>query len=143
MSQETVLLLGNSELTLGEPFRIVTPSRSNPDSDAPMHVVAEGPACADGCWLAIRHPGRVRRLVLTRPECPDDELGHRLGEIHAETLVVLDTSAPVEAGQIYQQRIPRAYRFFVYAPQRCAGLIADFLRRGETFIVNTGAQTAW
>jgi pimeloyl-ACP methyl ester carboxylesterase len=140
MSQEPVLVLGNGELALGEPFRVVSPSA---DDEAPAHVLAEGRASLDGCWLAIRHPERVRRVVLIRPACPDDELTQRLGEIQAETLIVLDASAPADAADVYQQRIPRAYRFFVYAPSRLVRLIADFLLRGETFVVNTGETRSW
>jgi pimeloyl-ACP methyl ester carboxylesterase len=140
MSQEPVLFLGNRELALGEAFCVVGP---NQEVEAAAHVVAEGEACAHGCWLAIRQPERVRRVVLIRPGCPDNELTQHLGEIRAQTLVVFDATAPPDAGQVFQQRIPRAYRFFVYAPSRLARLITDFLQRGETFIVNTGETRSW
>jgi pimeloyl-ACP methyl ester carboxylesterase len=154
MSQAPVLLLGNRGLALGERFRVLTPTQSDlgadgpadflaQTTDGPVHVVAESSASAPGCWLAIRYPHLVRRLVLAGPECLDDELLGRVGEIQAETLVVFDSTAPDHAGQAVQQRIPRVYRFFVYAPHKLAGLIADFLERGETFVVNTGAQAGW
>jgi pimeloyl-ACP methyl ester carboxylesterase len=148
MSRETVLCLGDIP-GLGEHFRVLTPEQPPLDADSlaaflgqvadgPVHVVAEGSRVGVACWLAIRFPHLVRRLVLARPTCLGEDLVRRLGEIQAETLVVLDSAAPPEAGQVYQERLPRAYRFFVYAPSRLTSLVADFLLRGERFVVNTG-----
>jgi pimeloyl-ACP methyl ester carboxylesterase len=149
MSQERVVLLGSRQLALAEGFRVLTPEQPPTDADAlaefiarsadgPVHVVAESSMAGVGCWLAIRFPNLVGRLVLARPACPGEDLIERLGEIQAETLLVFDSTADPEHGHVYQQRIPRAYRFFVYAQGRLVGLVTDFLRRGETFIVNTG-----
>ena len=154
MSQETVVLLGTSGLAPGEGFRVVAPEQPTADPDAlaefiaqsadgPVHVIAELSMAGVGCWLAIRFPHLVHRLVLARPACPGEDLVERLGEIQAETLVVFDTPAGPEQGQVYQQRIPRAYRFFIYAPRRRGALVTDFLRRGETFLVNTGETHSW
>jgi pimeloyl-ACP methyl ester carboxylesterase len=157
---ETVLLLADDmELvpSLAQQFRVLAPKQPPTEAedledflllraqagDAPVHVVAEAAAAQTACWLAIRAPERVQRLVLARPACLSDDLVRRLGEIQAETLVVLDSAAPAEAGHEYQQRLPRAYRFFLYSPARLGSLIADFLVRGERFIVNTGEATSW
>jgi pimeloyl-ACP methyl ester carboxylesterase len=154
---DTVLLLGDPELvpSLAQQFRVLAPKQP-PDAvdgledflrahagEGSVHVVAEADAGQTACWLAIRAPERVRRLVLAWPPCFDDRLVQHLNEIQAETLVVLDTVAPAEAGQLFQQRIPRAYRFFVYSRARLGSLIADFLVRGQTFIVNTGDAASW
>jgi pimeloyl-ACP methyl ester carboxylesterase len=154
---DTVLLLGDAALVpaLARHFRVLAPREPPAEADelddflraqaaeGSVHVVAEADAGQPACWLAIRAPERVRRLVLASPPCLDDKLVQHLNEIQAETLVVLDTAAPAEAGQVFQQRIPRAYRFFVYSPARLGSLLADFLVRGETFIVNTGDAAAW
>jgi pimeloyl-ACP methyl ester carboxylesterase len=154
---ETVLLLGEAELvpSLAQQFRVLAPKQA-PDAvdtlddflraqaaDGAVHVVAEAAATQPACWLAIRAPDRVRRLVLAWPPCLEDKLVRRLSEIQAETLVLLDSTAPPGAGQAYQLGIPRAWRFVVYARRGSASLIADFLRRGETFIVNTGEAPSW
>jgi pimeloyl-ACP methyl ester carboxylesterase len=154
---ETLLLLADAELvpSLAQHFRVLAPKQAPSEveqledflraqaGEAPVYVVADAAAAHTACWLAVRAPERVRRLVLTRPGCLDDKLVQHLNEIDAETLVVLDTAAQPEAGQVLQQRIPRAYRFFVYSPARLGSLIADFLMRGERFIVNTGEAASW
>jgi pimeloyl-ACP methyl ester carboxylesterase len=154
---DTVLLLGDPELvpTLAQQFRVLAPKQP-PDAvdgledflraqaaERAVHVVADADAAQTACWLAIRAPERVRRLVLAWPPCLDQKLVQHLNEIQAETLVVLHTAAPAEAGQLLQQRIPRAYRFFVYSPSRLGSLVADFLVRGQTFIVNAGEAPSW
>jgi pimeloyl-ACP methyl ester carboxylesterase len=154
---DTVLLLGDAALlpTLAQHFRVLAPREPPAEPDgledflraqagkAAVHIVAQAAATQPACWLAIRAPERVRRLVLAWPPCLEDRLTRHLNEIQAETLVVLDTAAEAEAGQHFQQRIPRAYRFFVYAPARLGSLVADFLVRGQTFIVNTGEAPSW
>jgi pimeloyl-ACP methyl ester carboxylesterase len=154
---ETVLLLGDVELvpTLAQQFRVLAPKQLPEEADGleeflhaqaaegSVHVVAEGSAAQPACWLAIRAPQRVRRLVLARPACLGEDVVERLADVQAETLVVLDSTAPPEAGQVYQRCIPRAYRFFVYSPTRLGALVTDFLMRGETFIVNPGKATSW
>jgi pimeloyl-ACP methyl ester carboxylesterase len=154
---DTVLLLGDAALvpTLAQHFRVLAPREIPPEVDGledflraqaaeePVHVVAEAGAAPTACWVAIRRPERVRRLVLAWPPCVPEKLVQHLKEIQAETLVIMDPAAPPEAGHIFQQRIPRAYRFFVYSPARLGSLVADFLVRGETFIVNTGEAPSW
>src|ERR671933_2296117 len=103
MSDEAVLCLGDLP-RLDERFRMLVPEQPPPDADAlaaflaqvadgPVHVVAESSLAGVACWLAIRFPHLVRRLVLARPACLTQDLVQRLGEIQAETLVVLDTRA--------------------------------------------------
>lgn len=153
---DTVLLLGEPELvpSLAQQFRVLAPKQAPEAVDGledflraqavegPVHLVAEAVAAEPGCRLAIQSPEQVRRLVLIRPQVGSHVVGD-FGRIQAETLVVLDTAAPADAGQIFQERIPRAYRFFVYSPARLGSLVADFLMRGQTFIVNTGEAAAW
>lgn len=186
-------------------------------ADGPVHVVAESAGSVSGCWLAVRYPNLVQRLVLVAPaafhvasqptrsllpggEGPpptqdrdrllfgdhpawtrpptDDEVQQRqrngafnaqkwrsadgnralldrLGEIQAETLILFGTAdqiIPPEQGLLYQERIPRAYRFYLFgaahslsvaAARPFVDLVTDFLKRGEAFIVNTGADNAW
>jgi pimeloyl-ACP methyl ester carboxylesterase len=153
MNDEPVVCLGDLP-RLDERFRVLVPEQPPLDADAlaaflaqvadgPVHVVAEASLAGVACWLALRSPHLVRRLVLARPACLTQDLVQRLSEIHAETLVVLDSGVPPGAGQVYQERMPRAWRFFVYAPSRLASLIADFLLRGERFVVNTEETRSW
>ena len=81
-------------------------------------------------------------------ESRDDALIERLGEIEALTLVLLGTRdgrMPRESVQLLKARLPRAFLVYVYdaahsietdQPKRFANLVADFLQRGETFLVN-------
>ena len=78
----------------------------------------------------------------------DEELIARLGEIEALTLILLGTRdgrVPSESAQFLKDRLKRAFLVYVYdaahsietdQPERFAGLVGDFLERGETFIVN-------
>ena len=80
----------------------------------------------------------------------DDDLIARLGDIEALTLILLgteDTRLPVESVHLLKERLPHAHLIYVYdaahnievdQPERFAALTGDFLRRGETFIVNQG-----
>jgi pimeloyl-ACP methyl ester carboxylesterase len=77
----------------------------------------------------------------------DEALYERLPEIQAPTLVLWGTAdqmIPQESSRIYLERIPVAYRMFLYgaahslpvaARARFVALTADFLTRGEAFIV--------
>lgn len=81
-------------------------------------------------------------------ETRDDALIGRLGEIGAPTLILLGTKdgrMPRESVQLLKDRLPRGFLVYVYdaahsietdQPERFANLVEDFLRRGETFIVN-------
>ena len=81
-------------------------------------------------------------------ETRDDALIERLGEIEALILVLLGTGdgrMPPECVQLLKARLPRAFLVYVYdaahmigtdQPERFANLVADFLQRGETFLVN-------
>ncbi|HEY7063004.1 MAG TPA: alpha/beta hydrolase [Chloroflexota bacterium] len=81
----------------------------------------------------------------------DRDLEARLGEIAAETLVLfgtLDGLIPPETGRIYKERIPQAFLSYVYQaahaiqwdrPDAFADLVADFLERGEAFVVPRAA----
>jgi pimeloyl-ACP methyl ester carboxylesterase len=212
---------------LAERFRLLVPSRPGFDrstlghcqthaevtdvlaewlakvADGPVNVVAESTGSVSGCWLAVRYPNLVQRLVLVAPAAfhvasgpppptedrdrllfgehpdwaspPTDEemlqrqrnsalngqkwrspdgnraLLERLGDIRAETLVLFGTNdqlIPPEQGLLYQERIPRTYRFYLYgaahslsvaAARPFVDLVTDFLKRGDAFIVNTGA----
>jgi pimeloyl-ACP methyl ester carboxylesterase len=89
-----------------------------------------------------------------RNEDGNAELLARLKEIKAPTLVVVasaDQIVPPEAMVPYQKNISWSYRMFIYgaahelpisAAPRWVNLVADFIDRGEAFVVNIGTQTA-
>lgn len=106
---------------------------------------------------ALRHPQRVSALALVSPlairraagvaDGGDVELEARLGEIPCPTLAIFgqnDASVAPEAAGIYRERIPNCNIAFVYdaghdiaaeRPQALLNLVADYLERRETFIV--------
>lgn len=87
-----------------------------------------------------------------RPADGNAALLERLGEIKAPTLVIeagADRLIPAAALRPYQDRIRTCYRVVVYnaahelpisAARRWVALVADFIDRGEFFVVNTGHQ---
>ncbi len=78
----------------------------------------------------------------------DSELENRLGELKMPVLVVFgtrDTVVPPAVGRIYRERIPNCYYQLIYdaghaiaaeRPDALARLVADFMERGDAFIVN-------
>ena len=116
-----------------------------------------------GAAVAVRHaleaPDRVETLVLVSPLLvgptgniqadADRELESRLGEIQCPTLVVFgqeDTVVSPDAARVYRGRISNCNIAFVYdaghdiateRPAALLNLVADYLERRETFIVQT------
>ena len=82
----------------------------------------------------------------------DDALAARLGEIEALTLILhgtKDGAIPISSPRLLKSRIPRAFLIYVYdaahaievdQPEYFAGLVEDFLTRGEAFLVNPGTD---
>ena len=80
----------------------------------------------------------------------DSRLVARLGEIGALTLVILGTRDEVVApasAQLLKAEVPHSFLIYVYdsahlveidQPERFARITADFLRRGNAFLVNQG-----
>lgn len=81
----------------------------------------------------------------------DPELNDRIGEIEALTLIVhgtLDERVPMGAVQNLRARIAGSNLIYIYdaahsieidQPERVGAVYADFLARGEAFIVNPGS----
>ena len=81
----------------------------------------------------------------------EDLLG-QIAEIRAPVLVLWGTEdrlVPSDGSGIYQKHIPHAVRMFIYgaahelpiaATAEWVALVRDFIRRGEFFVVNTGAE---
>ena len=82
----------------------------------------------------------------------DDALVDRLGEIEALTLILhgtRDGAVPISSPRLLKSRIPRSFLIYVYdaahaievdQPDYFAGLVEDFLTRGEAFLVNPGTD---
>lgn len=78
----------------------------------------------------------------------NDDLLPRLGEISAPVLLLWGTEdklVPPDNSAVYQKQISHALRVFIHgaahelpiaATQRWVGLVKDFIRRGEFFVVN-------
>ena len=92
--------------------------------------------------LAHYHGGKAK----------DDALVDRLGAIEALTLILhgtRDGAIPISSPRLLKSRIPRAFLIYVYdaahaievdQPEYFAGLVEDFLTRGEAFLVNPGSD---
>jgi len=80
----------------------------------------------------------------------DFDLAERLGEIEALTLILhgtRDGAIPAASMRFLKQRIRHAFLIFVYdaahaievdQPEHVTGLVVDFFKRGEAFLVNPG-----
>ena len=109
-----------------------------------------------GAELAVRHalrtPERVAVLALISPLIVgpnagggDAELQNQIAQIRCPTLAVFGQEDPLAASaSVYRERIPNCNIAFVYdaghdipaeRPQALLNLVADYLRRRETFIV--------
>lgn len=92
--------------------------------------------------LAHYHGGKAKDHVLV----------DRLNEIEALTLILhgtRDGAIPISSPRLLKSRIPRAFLIYVYdaahaievdQPEYFAGLVQDFLTRGEAFLVNPGTD---
>jgi pimeloyl-ACP methyl ester carboxylesterase len=77
----------------------------------------------------------------------DQGLAEKLPEIQARTLIVMgykEQIIPMETGHLLKAKIPHSHLTYVFGaahaiefdqPQRVGTLVADFLERGESFIV--------
>ena len=111
---------------------------------------------SSGAELAVRHalhaPERVAVLVLISPLLirpnaagANAELPDQIAQIRCPTLAVFGQDDPLAASaSVYRERIPNCNIAFVYAsghdipaerPQALLNLVADYLERRETFIV--------
>lgn len=103
--------------------------------------------------IGVRY--KANRQIVSRYYAPHDKaLIDRLGDITALTLVLLgteDKAVPAEAGHLLKAGIKRSFFVYVYdaghgletdQATRTAGLVEDFFKRGEVFIVNQGTTKA-
>ena len=133
-----------------------------PLASGPYGLIGVSSAASVAIRHALRSPGSVAALILVSPMAirpagapvgATQELESQLPEIQCPTLAVFgqadDTIDPV-APSIYRSSIPNCNVAFVYdaghdiaaeRPQALLNLVADYLERRETFIVQnrTGA----
>jgi pimeloyl-ACP methyl ester carboxylesterase len=81
----------------------------------------------------------------------DQALADKLETIQARTLIVMgykEQIIPVETGHLLKTKIPHSHLTYVFGaahaiefdqPERVGTLVADFLERGESFIVRETA----
>lgn len=104
---------------------------------------------------AVYTPEQVQRLILVSPSralAQNPELGARLSDIQAPTLVLvgtLDRSGSREAGHTFREKIPTCHLLLVYEAghtiaadrhEACLSPIGEFLEQGEGFIVFHDSQ---
>ncbi len=87
-------------------------------------------------------------------EAVDPQLSKRLSDVAALTLMLHGTAdgvIPTESPRFLKANLPHGHVVYVYdaahnieidQPERFVELVGDFLRRGETFLVNPGLETA-
>ena len=97
------------------------------------------------------HRREESALSLIRSASHDDGLESRLGELQCPTLAVFgqeDRLVAAEAPRIYRSLVPNCNISFVYdaghviaaeRPEALTSLVADFIQRRETFIVEAGS----
>ncbi len=111
---------------------------------------------SSGAGLAVRHAlrasERVAVLILISPSLirpnaagEDAQLPSQIAQIRCPTLAVFGQEDPLAASaSVYRERIPNCNIAFVYdsghdipaeRPQALLNLVADYLQRRETFIV--------
>ena len=112
---------------------------------------------SDGSGPALRRaldaPETVEVLILiAATEIRSSELQSRLGDVECPTLVVFgqdDASVAPGVTSSYRERIPNCSIAFVYdaghdvaadRPQALVNLVADYLERRETFIVQNRSE---
>jgi pimeloyl-ACP methyl ester carboxylesterase len=91
---------------------------------------------------------------LTQGVMWDADLERDLAKVEAATLVLFGTHdglVPPEMGRVYKERISEAYLIYVYGaahaiqwdcPERYVAVVADFLTRGEAFLVRRAEVAA-
>lgn len=107
------------------------------------------PAESRSAQAVVANRAAMRHYGVGAPR--DEALIDRLGDIQALTLILggsRDERVPSQAVQLARSRINRSQLLYIYdaahameidQPDRVATVVADFLARGEAFIVNNGA----
>jgi pimeloyl-ACP methyl ester carboxylesterase len=123
-------------------------------------LVASGSAGLVALRLTLDHPELVRSLVLESPPALSGALSARsqdadhaarleaqLHDIATPTLLIFGTRddvTPPTTGRSYKELIPNAHLVFVYdaghavaadRPEAFADVVADFLERGDAFLI--------
>jgi pimeloyl-ACP methyl ester carboxylesterase len=123
-------------------------------------LVSTSASASLALWQALDAPERIEALVLISPTAllpadqtatggfdRDPELEKRLGDIQAETLVLLgtnDRSMPPDTGQRYVESIPNCYYVLVYdagraieaeRPDALFAAVCDFVEHRGAFVV--------
>lgn len=99
---------------------------------------------------AVYAPEKIQRVILVSPPralAQNPELGARLNDIKAPTLVLVgtsDRSGSREAGRTFREKIPTCHLLLVYEAghaiaadrhEACLSSIGEFIEQGEGFIV--------
>lgn len=148
-----------ASLVLSAPaaFAPVHAPASSPPSPEELEARLYGPTPAWDAPPTEEERARIRKnaqanMARVRPADGNAALLERLSEIKAPVLVLeagADRLIPSEALRPYQDRIRTCYRVVLYnaahelpisAASRWVALVADFIDRGEFFVVNTGQQ---
>jgi pimeloyl-ACP methyl ester carboxylesterase len=122
---------------------------------ASFSVIGVSQGTAPALAQAIYTPKQIDRLILLSPPLAavqDAELGSRLREITAPTLVLVgtrDRSGSRQAGHRCREQIPSCHLILVYEAghaiaadrrEACLSPIGEFLEQGEGFIVCHDSQ---
>jgi pimeloyl-ACP methyl ester carboxylesterase len=113
-------------------------------------VYARGAQASPALRGALASPGKFSAIVLVSPPSIDKldaDVAARLREIATPVLALFgtdDEASPPEFGHAWRRGLPKCFVTFVYGadgdmanerPEAVASLVADFLARGEGFLV--------
>ena len=155
-----VIILDDGEVNLsrlGEalagPYLVTSPELA----EGAYTLIAASGGAAAALRQTLHSPDDVAALVLISPLCilpsavdatHDPGLAGRLADIRASTLVVFgskDRRVGPEVARVYSELIPNCHVAFVYdaghdvmsdRPEALITLVADFVERRETFVVD-------
>jgi pimeloyl-ACP methyl ester carboxylesterase len=144
-----------NSLVLAAPTAFVrhAPPHGAPPDPRGMEAILFGTAPAwteplDEQDAVLRQRNAAANAARIRPANANQDLLERLPEVGVPTLILWGTAdrlAAPESGQIYSQRIPASQRLYIYggahslpvaACDQFVRLTAEFIERGDAFIVN-------
>ena len=122
---------------------------------AANRALAAGALASAALRAALAHPGAIGAVVLISPpavERLDADVAARLREIETPVLALFgmdDKASPPDLGAAWRRALPKCFQTFVFdagadmaneRPEAVAALVADFLARGEGFLVKTADE---
>ena len=122
---------------------------------AANRALAVGARASAALRATLAHPGALGAIVLISPPAIDRldaDVAARLRDIETPVLALFgmdDKTSPPEFGAAWRRALPKCFQTFVFdagadmaneRPEAVAAIVADFLARGEGFLVTTADE---